>query len=143
MDALPPPPEGNHNRAHELLIVTWLWCALSLIAVALRLYSRIRITQNLWWDDWVIFFTMARKILAKSQNQKISDSVNVGAHNNLFSILHALCGQRRRSSSSILEPCAARGDHKAQLGFSDVLYHGHRNGQGFCCYSDGPTHVAK
>ena len=61
MAALPPPPDGNHNRAHELLIVTWLWCALSLIAVALRLYSRIRITQNLWWDDWVIFFTMARK----------------------------------------------------------------------------------
>ena len=143
MAALPPSPEGNHNRAHELLIVTWLWCALSLIAVALRLYSRIRITRNLWWDDWVIFFTMVREFQRRKRIRKVSEIASLGTHNNIFCILHALCGQRWRSPHCILEPCAARGDHQAQLGLPNILYHGHSNGQSFRCYPDGPTHVTK
>ena len=61
MAALPPSPEGDPNRANELLIITWVWCSLSLIVVALRLYSRVWLTRNLWWDDWVMFFTMVRE----------------------------------------------------------------------------------
>lgn len=75
--------------------------------------------------------------------REVSDTASIGTHNNLFCILHALCGQRRRSPHCILEPCTARGDHQAQLGFPNILYHGHSNGQSVRCYPDGPTYVTK
>ena len=76
-------------------------------------------------------------------SRNVSDTASIGTHNNIFCILHAVCGQRRRSPHCILEPCTARGDHQAQLGFPNILYHGHRNGQGLRCYPDGPSHVTK
>ena len=48
----------DKNRAVELLMVTWIECTISMICVALRFYTRIKITRNVWYDDWVILFTM-------------------------------------------------------------------------------------
>lgn len=53
-----PPPDGNRNRASELVAITWTWCIFSMVFVALRFYSRTRITHNIWWDDWFILITM-------------------------------------------------------------------------------------
>ena len=60
MAAPAPPPDAEGNRSRELLTVTWIFCALSSLVVGLRLYVRVRMTRNLWWDDWVMFFTMVR-----------------------------------------------------------------------------------
>lgn len=70
MAALPPSPEGDHNRAPELMIITWIGCSLSLAVVGLRSYVRIWITRNLWWDDWVIIITMVREIQWRNEDQK-------------------------------------------------------------------------
>ena len=48
-----PPPDGDRNRAAELITVTWTWCIFSIVFVTLRFYSRIRITNNVWWDELV------------------------------------------------------------------------------------------
>ena len=67
----------------------------------------------------------------------------LGSHIGLFRIIHALRGQRRRSSCCGLELVTARGDHYDYLGVPGVLYHGCWYWQGFCCYPDGPPHVTK
>lgn len=53
------PPDGDRNRAAELIAVGWSQCAVSIIFVALRFYSRTRLTGNLWLDDVFIFITLA------------------------------------------------------------------------------------
>ncbi|KAL9018403.1 MAG: hypothetical protein Q9185_004310 [Variospora sp. 1 TL-2023] len=57
------PAGGDESRALELLLVTWIEFAVSLIFVALRFYTRIRITRNPWYDDWVMLFTMVLTIV--------------------------------------------------------------------------------
>lgn len=73
MTTLAASPDGDQNRATELIAVTWVWCSLSLMAICLRLYSRVRITKNLWWDDWVIFFTMVCETERKTKIIKNPD----------------------------------------------------------------------
>lgn len=61
--AMPLPPGGDVNRAPTLIAVTWVECSLSTIVVALRFYCRVRITRNVWWDDWVILITLVTTLL--------------------------------------------------------------------------------
>lgn len=42
-----------------MLAVFWTECAVALIVVCARLYSRLMI-KNLGIDDWIMFFTMVR-----------------------------------------------------------------------------------
>ena len=56
--SLSAPPDGDTNRANELNAVAWTWIALSSVIVALRFYTRIRLTKNLSWDDWFILITL-------------------------------------------------------------------------------------
>lgn len=105
MAALPASLEGDQSRANELVTVTWVWCSLSLIVVSLRLYSRVWITRNLWWDDWVIFFTMVRKHIVQKNGKHMMFILD--PHDNLFGIFYALCGQGRRSPRYVFELYAA------------------------------------
>ena len=52
------PPGGDTNRANELNALAWTWFALSSVIVALRFYTRIRLTKNLSWDDWSMLITL-------------------------------------------------------------------------------------
>ncbi|KAL8831610.1 MAG: hypothetical protein Q9191_000761 [Dirinaria sp. TL-2023a] len=54
MSTSPIPAGGDGNRAGELDAVAWTWAAVASIFVALRVYSRLYITHNIWWDDHVI-----------------------------------------------------------------------------------------
>lgn len=58
--SLQAPPDGDRNRAAELDAVAWSWTALSSVVVASRVYSRLRITRNIWWDDYFIILTFVR-----------------------------------------------------------------------------------
>lgn len=54
----PPPPGGDYNRAGEVHAFTWTLEILSLMFVIGRMYSRIKLTRNVWWDDWCICFAL-------------------------------------------------------------------------------------
>ena len=48
--ALPP----NRNRAGEVHAFTWTLEIISLAFVVGRMYSRVKLTRNVWWDDWCV-----------------------------------------------------------------------------------------
>lgn len=54
------PAGGDQSRASELLIVTWIECDASMIFIVLRFYTRTKVTGNLWYDDWAIFFNTGK-----------------------------------------------------------------------------------
>ena len=148
MTAPPPSPGGDVSRSHELLTVTWLFASLSSIVVSLRLYSRVKMTRNLWWDDWVMFFTVVRE--SQVQRPRVRKTILSdlmcgfpGPHNNLLRLLHPLCSQRRRSSCRILESISAPRNNVDQLGISNILHHGHCNRQDFRCHTHGQTYAAR
>ena len=51
-----PPPGGDMNRAGEVYGFTWSLEMISLLFVVSRMYSRIKLTRNVWWDDWLVCF---------------------------------------------------------------------------------------
>lgn len=63
MSTLTAPPDGDRDRATELNAFAWTWFGLSTTFVAARLYSRIRITRNFWYDDYFIVLTWVRFLL--------------------------------------------------------------------------------
>ena len=54
MASIGPPPGGNENKASLLLGLTWSFTTVSFLSVTLRIYSRIRHLNRLWWDDLFI-----------------------------------------------------------------------------------------
>ncbi|KAL8671648.1 MAG: hypothetical protein Q9168_003854 [Polycauliona sp. 1 TL-2023] len=54
MELMPPPPGGDMNRAAEVYTFSWIMVIISIIFILARMYSRARLTKNIWWDDWCI-----------------------------------------------------------------------------------------
>ena len=54
MEQLGPPPGGDIDKSTLIFGVTWGFTSMSLIFVILRVYSRIKHVNNLWWDDLFI-----------------------------------------------------------------------------------------
>ncbi|KAL8852448.1 MAG: hypothetical protein Q9221_002678 [Calogaya cf. arnoldii] len=52
--SLPAPPGGDFNRAAEVHTFTWVMVSISMVFVVGRMYSRAKLTKNVWWDDWCI-----------------------------------------------------------------------------------------
>ena len=50
----PPPPGGDRNRADQVHAFTWSLESIALVFVLARMYSRVKLTRNVWWDDWCI-----------------------------------------------------------------------------------------
>lgn len=53
------PPAERERLMHEThgplaLGVTFSFFALTTLVVALRMYTRLRISRLVWWDDWMI-----------------------------------------------------------------------------------------
>jgi hypothetical protein len=44
-------PYPDHNKGPELLHTIWILSTVSTIVVALRIYTKIRKTRRLYWDD--------------------------------------------------------------------------------------------
>jgi len=53
-----PPPDGDQNQGPLVEAVTWVFTALALITVFLRLLVRLRLTHNPGWDDFWIVLAM-------------------------------------------------------------------------------------
>ena len=60
MSLLSAPPGGDQNRATELNAFAWTLFCLSTIVVAARVYSRLTLTRNFWYDDFFIVLTWVR-----------------------------------------------------------------------------------
>lgn len=56
----PPPPGGDYNRAGNVYAFTWTLAIASLIFVLGRMYSRMKLTRNVGWDDWCVCFALVR-----------------------------------------------------------------------------------
>lgn len=57
MAILTAPQGGDHDRASELNAYAWIGLSLSTLFVAARVYSRLRLTRNFWYDDFSIVVT--------------------------------------------------------------------------------------
>lgn len=53
-DSGKPPPDGDKNYAGILIGVNWAVFGPATIVVALRVYTRLRISHNIGWDDAMI-----------------------------------------------------------------------------------------
>ena len=62
MVILKAPAGGNQNRAPGILALTWIECAISLIAVALRMFTRAVIVRYVGLDDVFIVVTLVSSI---------------------------------------------------------------------------------
>lgn len=51
------PPGGDQNRATELNAISWTLFSFSTVFVAARVYSRLILTRNFWYDDFFIVLT--------------------------------------------------------------------------------------
>ena len=74
MDSLPVPSGGDHNRGPELVAVTWAFTTLASIIVSLKIFTRVKILQELALDDLFTVFALVseRRTL---QLSKGSDNV--------------------------------------------------------------------
>lgn len=58
-------PEDDHLQKW-VVATTSAMTGLALLAVILRLLSRYERKQKLWWDDWMIVFSMVHLLWDKS-----------------------------------------------------------------------------
>ena len=65
------PPDGDRNRAVELNAFAWTWFSLSTVIVVARIYSRLVLTRNFWYDDFLIVLTWVTSYLSP---QRMGDS---------------------------------------------------------------------
>ncbi len=55
-----PPPGGDKNYGGALIGINWAVFAPANIFVALRIYTRLKISHNLGWDDGMIVLAQVR-----------------------------------------------------------------------------------
>ena len=53
-------PDPNENKGPELLHTIWVLCSISTVVVALRVYTKLRKTRRLYWDDWLMMLALVR-----------------------------------------------------------------------------------
>ena len=81
------PPDSDLNRASEIYGFTWSLEIISLFFVVSRMYSRIKLTRNVWWDDW--FVCIAFVGLCSDSATHILTDLDFGLHH--LSIMDRLC----------------------------------------------------
>ena len=63
MSRLTAPPGGDWSRAAELNTFAWTWFSHSTVFIAGRVYSRLTLTRNFWYDDFFIVLFWVRTCL--------------------------------------------------------------------------------
>ena len=80
----PAPAGGDRNRGPEFIRITWIECSIAIVFVSLRFLSRVKYTRKLWWDDWVILFTLVNLDTYKYQKVLLNKDYSHWS-------LHTLC----------------------------------------------------
>ena len=100
-DSGKPPPEGDKNYAGVLIGVNWAVFAPATFVVALRVYTRWRISHNIGWDDAMIVLAQV-SIAEEGRTQKeemMLTEANVG---------YQLCGHGLRHARGPLRSWTAQ-----------------------------------
>lgn len=48
------PPDGDVNKGPVVLAITYVTTSIALVAVALRMFVRVKIVKSVGWDDYAI-----------------------------------------------------------------------------------------
>ena len=135
--AMPPDPVpqgGDVNRANEIYGFTWSLMIVSLIFVLSRMYSRIKLTRNVWWDDWLICFACVSlsDILISVYGRLIRS--DPGPDNLCY--MDCLRRQRLRQASLLYFASADPGHHQAQHYIASHVHVQHIYWENICCLFD-------
>lgn len=57
------PKGGDRDRGSIILGITWTLTFISLLFVCLRMYTRVRLIQRVWWDDWLAVIAIVSYII--------------------------------------------------------------------------------
>jgi hypothetical protein len=57
-DPLPP----DTDRRHAFMAAIIVFTVIAVLTAWLRVYTRIIISRNVWWDDWVMLIGSVRRI---------------------------------------------------------------------------------
>ncbi len=93
----PPPPGGNYNKAGEVYAFTWILAIISVVFVLGRMYSRVKLTRNVWWDDWLICFALVCP--AHDEDTTSAGLTNIGPRLYHLNHVERVCGQGLRTTS--------------------------------------------
>ncbi|PYI20414.1 hypothetical protein BO99DRAFT_442240 [Aspergillus violaceofuscus CBS 115571] len=69
----------NINKATEIEVVSWIFGSIASLAVVLRLYTRIWLTQKAGWDDGFILVSLANALVCSSLVQ-VGIKYGLGKH---------------------------------------------------------------
>ena len=67
-----PAGDPNGDLGPSLNTVTWIFTALALVAVVLRLYTRTIISYAFGWDDAVITWAMVKRTVQTVRLRRLS-----------------------------------------------------------------------
>lgn len=93
----PPPPRGDYNRAGEVYAFTWILAIISVVCVLGRMYSRVKLTRNVWWDDWCICFALVCP--ARDKPRTSARLTTIGPRLYHLDHVERVCRQRLRTTS--------------------------------------------
>ena len=65
MEDIAVPAGGNQNKAPGIIALAWIECFISLVLVALRLYTRASITRHVGLDDFFMVISLVRLSIQK------------------------------------------------------------------------------
>ena len=62
------------NRGPHILAATWVQCAIALLLVGARMYTRIHLIHNVGLDDWIILLALVSSMRLIMSVVRIEDS---------------------------------------------------------------------
>lgn len=131
MEGLPPPEGGDRDRGSIILGITWTLTLISLIFVCLRMYSRIRLVQRIWWDDWLAVIAVVSFNSYRRRIEQPDELTFKGMRFTATCHLDFLCPQGRCASCLLSISAATGASRQTQLGIPAFRYHGYRYRESF------------
>ncbi len=58
-----PPPDGDTSKGPSMLIIIWLFTAISTIVVGLKMWTRLKIIREFGADDVLTILALVRNLL--------------------------------------------------------------------------------
>lgn len=65
------PPDGDVNKGHIIIILTWTGFSISLLLVIARIWTRVKVVRAFGWDDGFIILALVN-ILSRRLERVLS-----------------------------------------------------------------------
>lgn len=123
-----PPPGGDYNRASQVYAFTWTLAILSIIFVTGRMYSRVKLTRSVWWDDRCVCIALVSHDTRKQARAKLIGLVFQHCH---LGDVQCLCRKRLCKTSALSYNHSANRRLEAEHNISVSLRIWYRHWEGF------------